>query len=71
MDNKYITRDKLTDFVDKMWDAGKRVDLYPNKGYIAVSDASYNTEYINVFDKRTYDSLIAELTKKVESVDEQ
>ena len=69
--DKYITRDKLTDFLEKMWDAGKRVDLYPKKNYIAVMDDSYHTEYVNVFSKQTYESLIQELTKEVEYVEEQ
>lgn len=67
----YITRDKLADFVEKMWDAGKRVDLSPEKSYLTVSDDSYGVEFVYVFEKRTYDALVEKFTKKEEPVDEQ
>ena len=67
---KYITRDKLADFVEKMWDAGMRVDLMPEDSTMAVRDANYNTEYVNVFSKQSYDNLIKSLTKKGEASDE-
>ena len=68
--SKYITRDKLTDFVEKMWDAGMRVDLHPDKNYITVTDSSYHSEYVNVFSKQSYDGLIQELTEKKEASNE-
>ena len=64
--SKYITRDKLADFVEKMWDAGMKVDLRPEDSTIAVRDANYNTEYVDVFDKQSYDNLIKSLTKREE-----
>ena len=64
--SNYITRDKLTDFVEKMWDAGKRVDLMPQDNTIVVRDEHYNSEYISVFSKQSYDSLIKSLTTKEE-----
>lgn len=65
--NKYITRDKLTDFVEKMWDAGMRVELMPNKNTIAVIDSQYHTEYVDVFSKQSYDSLIDGLIERREA----
>ena len=64
--SKYITRDKLTDFVEKMWDAGMRIELTPERNVIAVIDSKYNTEYVEVFSKQSYDGLIESLIEKKE-----
>ena len=66
MDN-YITRDKLAVFIEKMWDAGMRVDLMPKDNTIAVRDEHYNTSYVNVFSKQSFDSLVESLIKKEEA----
>lgn len=56
---KYVTRDKLTDFVEKMWDAGIRVDLKPKDSSMALwSEDLDKCEYVDVVDKRTYDGLV-------------
>ena len=62
--NKYITTDKLPDFVAKMWDAGMRVDLTPKNNTIAVVDSHFHTEFVYVFDKQSYDSLVEGLIEK-------
>ena len=64
--NKYITRDKLADFAEKMWDAGMRIELMPKKNLIAVMDSQFHTEYVDVFSKQSYDSLIDSLIEKEE-----
>lgn len=59
---KYITRDKLADFVEKMWDAGIKVDLKPKDSTMALwSDDLDKVEYVDVVDKRSYENLINDL----------
>lgn len=59
---KYITRDKLADFVEKMWDAGIKVDLKPKESMMTLwSEDLDKVEYVDVVDKRTYDSLVNEV----------
>ena len=59
---KYITRDKLADFVEKMWDAGIKVDLKPSISSMTLwSEDLEKCDYVDVVDKRSYDSLINEV----------
>lgn len=59
---KYITKDKLADFVEKMWDAGIRCDLKPNLSSITLWSKDLDkVEYVDVVDKRSYDNLINEV----------
>ena len=59
---KYITRDKLADFVEKMWDAGIRVDLKPDQSSISLCSTELDkVEHVDVVDKRSYDNLINEV----------
>ena len=59
---KYITRDKLADFVEKMWDAGIRVDLKPDQSSISLWSTDLDKiEHVDVVDKRSYDNLINEV----------
>ena len=59
---KYITRDKLVDFVEKMWDAGIIVELKPKDSTMTLwSEDLDKVEYVDVVDKRTYDSLVNEV----------
>lgn len=59
---KYITRDKLADFVEKMWDAGIRTELKPQGSTMSLwSDDLKTVEYVDVVDKRSYDNLIDEV----------
>lgn len=59
---KYITRDKIADFVEKMWDAGIRCDLKPDQSSISLwSRDLEKVEYVDVVSKRTYDSLVDEV----------
>lgn len=57
---KYITRDKLADFLEKMWDAGLRVDLNPEKRYLSIYDANFHAEYVDVVDAMRYEETVAE-----------
>ena len=59
---KYITRDKLADFVEKMWDAGIRVETKPENSTMALWSRDLDkVEYVDVVDKKTYESLINEI----------
>lgn len=63
---KYITRDKLADFVEKMWDAGIKVDLKPKDSTITLWSENFEkTEYVDVVDKRPYDNLINEIKSSI------
>lgn len=67
---KYITRDKLADFVDKMWAAGVRVDIEPQNGQVVVHLSTGKYEWVPVYEKTSYDALIASLLQD-DHVDEQ
>lgn len=58
---KYITKDKLADFVTKMWDAGYSVDTRPNENRLDVWDKDIWLTQVKVFDKTTYDSMVSEI----------
>lgn len=70
MSNKYITRDKLADILEKMWSAGIRVDFEPQRKQITIHKPDGNYEWIPVYDKTSYDELIASLLPS-DNVDEQ
>lgn len=58
----YITKDKLADFVEKMWDADIRCDLKPDQSTITLWSKDLDkVEYVDVVDKRTYDNLVNEV----------
>lgn len=58
----YITKDKLADFVEKMWDSGIRCDLKPDQSSITLWSKDLDkVEYVDVVDKRTYDNLVNEV----------
>ena len=67
---KYITRDKLADFVDKMWAAGIMVDTEPQKGQVVVHLPNGKYEWVPVYEKTSYDALIASLLEN-DNVEEQ
>ena len=68
--NNYIARDNLTDFVEKMWDAGMRTELIPKRNTIAVIDSQFHAEYVDVLSKQSYETLIDSLIEKEEASDE-
>lgn len=62
---KYITRDKLTDFVEQMWDLGIKCELRPDEQECVLwSDGFGTMEHIAVVDKRSYNGLIEEIMAK-------
>ena len=67
---KYITRDKLADFIDKMWAAGVKVDTEPHNGQVVVHLPNGKYEWVPVYEKTSYDALISSLLQD-DHVDEQ
>ena len=65
--SKYITRDQLADFVERMWAAGLRVESNPERGYLSVVDANYHTEYVNVVNEGHYEEMVAEFVAAAEA----
>lgn len=62
---KYITRDKLADFVEKMWDSGIRCDLKPNKHEISLwNDDLDKVDYVTVVEMSQYDNVVNEVRNK-------
>ena len=62
MVKKYITRDKLGDFLEKMWESGIKCDLDPHGSTIKLWSKDLDkVEYVDVVDKRTYDSLVSDI----------
>lgn len=63
--DRYITRDKLTDFISKMWDAGLRTECRPADNEIAVTGKDYKyIGTVRVFDKLTYDGMVEDIIKE-------
>lgn len=59
---KYITRDKLADFIEQMYNAGIKCDIKPKESMISLwSDDFKKIEYVDIVDKRSYENLINEL----------
>lgn len=56
---KYITKDKIADFVMEMWDAGIRVDIEPEKNQLCVhSKSGYNYVWLPVYESASYEELV-------------
>lgn len=69
---KYITRDKLADFVEKMWDAGIRVELKPSISSMTLWSEDFDKcDYVDVVDKRSYDNLINEIKDSLLQTNEE
>ena len=63
---KFITRDKLAEFVEQMWNAGLRVDLKPGENSISVwSDDYKKLTYVNVVSVQAFDHVIGEVIAEV------
>lgn len=59
---KYITRDRLADFIEQMYNAGIKCDLKPKDSLITLwSDDLEKLEYVDIVDKRSYENLVNEI----------
>lgn len=55
----FISREQLTDFLEKMWDAGIRCDLKPGQSSISLWSEDFSkVEYVAVVSQRSYDEMI-------------
>jgi hypothetical protein len=56
---KFITTDKIADFVERMWNAGIRCELKPKESYISIWSHDYGKhEIVHVVSQRAYDELV-------------
>lgn len=56
---KFITKDKLADFITKMWDAGIKCDLKPDQSTITLWSNDFDKmEYVTVISERSYSELV-------------
>jgi hypothetical protein len=55
---KYITKDKIADFVMKLWEEGIRVDLEPDKKQLCIHLKKGGYKWLPVYEKASYDELI-------------
>jgi hypothetical protein len=55
---KYITKDKIADFVMKLWEEGIRVDLEPDKKQLCIHLKNGRYKWLPVYEKASYDELI-------------
>lgn len=62
---KYITKDKLTDFVAKMWEEGIKVETDPADNCVTLWVESRYLGRIEVYDKTTFDTMVADIVAKV------
>ena len=63
---KFITRDRLAEFVEQMWDAGLRVDTRPTENLITVwsDDLSRHTN-IDVASSQHFDEVVGQVIEAV------
>ena len=58
----FITRDQLTDFVERMWDAGIKCDLKPEQSSITLWSKDFEkVKYVDVINERSYGELVREV----------
>lgn len=68
---KFITKDKLADFITKMWDAGIRCDLKPGQSSISLwSEDLSKVEYVDVVNQRSYDETIRSIQCSLLPIDD-
>lgn len=56
---KYITKDKVADFVMKLWDKGIAVNLEPERKQLVIHKKDGGYEWVPVYEKASYDELVA------------
>ena len=63
---RYITRDKLADFVETMWDNGCRAEFVPAENLVKCWSSSLSTvREVRVFDKKIYANMVTELVSEL------
>lgn len=65
--SKYITKDKVLEFISRMWDEGIKVDADPTKQQLTIHLGLGKYEWIQVFDKNTYNEMVDDIISQKES----
>jgi hypothetical protein len=55
---KYITKDKVADFVMKLWDKGIAVNLEPERNQLVICKKDGGYAWLPVYEKASYDELV-------------
>lgn len=63
---KYITKDKVADFVMKLWEEGITVELEPNKKQLCIHLKNGRYKWLPVYEKASYDELVASFLNPAE-----
>lgn len=63
MKKKYITRDKIADFLEKMWEAGIKAEFDPAKSEICLTKSAGGYEWIPVYPAQYYDEMVESILK--------
>lgn len=69
MKKYYITSDKVGEFVARMYAAGVRVDVDPDKNELCVHKKEGGYEWIHVFDKSSFEGLCANFMEPTPQVE--
>ena len=63
---KFITRDRLTEFVEKMWNSGYKLELKPADNSMTVWSENYSKlTYVNVVSDQAFEPVIEEVIAEV------
>lgn len=56
---KYITKDKVTDFVMRLWDKGIAVTLEPERKELVIRKKDGGYVWLPVYEKGSFDEMVA------------
>ena len=63
---KIITRDRLAEFVELMWDAGLKVDLTPSEKAMTVWSGDYSKHtYVSVVEPSDFGNIVGQVVEAV------
>ena len=67
----FITKDKLADFITKMWDAGIKCDLNPGQSRISLFSKDFDkVEHVTVVNERAYGELVRSIQCSLLPIDD-
>lgn len=68
MERKYITSDKVGEFVQAMFEAGLYASVDGKTVSVRLSDGSY--QFVDIFKKTSYAELVSDIISKEQSIHE-
>lgn len=68
MEKYYITSDKIGEFIQRMYEAGIRVDSEPEGNRLCLHKPEGGYEWIKVFKKGSFDELCCAFLPKTDSI---